>query len=171
MNSTSETDPTTPQDDWQTLRTTLILYLPAFCFVAVLFCFVRRRYPRVYNVRNSVDRLKCRLAAETYGSVNWTWILMQIPDDELVEQCGLDAVCLCRILRVGLKLALLGCFCALFLIPSYATAASTTTDPDQEDGEGDNLWTRVASCLCCRFELAPVKPFSVDFHLWYTSSY
>lgn len=139
----SSTDHTSP-DDWETLRNTLILYLPAFCVVTLLFCTVRRKYPRVYNVRNSIERLRTSLAAETHGWISWTWRLLKLQEEDLVQECGLDAVCLFRILRVGFKLSLASCVCACFLVPAYVTAEnsisnSTSTTSSDIDDE-NNRW-------------------------------
>lgn len=115
---------------WEVLRTTLLLYLPTFVVVILLFCRIRQRHPRVYNVRHTVPRLRSPLAETTHGFVSWMWKVMAIPDDDLFEYCGMDAVCLFRILRLGLRLSGVGVFCSIFLIPVYVTASSEESDHD-----------------------------------------
>jgi Late exocytosis, associated with Golgi transport/Calcium-dependent channel, 7TM region, putative phosphate/Cytosolic domain of 10TM putative phosphate transporter len=116
--------------DWSVLRTTLLLYLPTFVLIVLLFCFLRRRHPAVYNVRNSVTRLHSPLAEKAYGYLEWTWKIMSISEDDIFQHCGMDAVCLLRILRLGLRLSCAGVFCSIFLIPVYVTASTDdgTTD-------------------------------------------
>jgi hypothetical protein len=57
------------------------------------------------------------------------WMLNTITDDELLDHCGLDALCLFRTLKMGWKLCLLGIFNSIWLMPLYATA---DTSPETE---------------------------------------
>lgn len=108
--------------DLTVLLTTLLLYLPAFVMIIILFSYVRRRYPVVYNVRNTVGQLHNPLAETTYGYIDWTWKIMAIPEEALLEHCGMDAVCLLRILRLGYRLSCAGVLCSIALIPLYFAA-------------------------------------------------
>lgn len=95
-----------------------------------LFCLLRKvpRLKCIFNVRDTVPRLKCDLAAKTdLGSSKWNvlaWIpaVLKATDDEIFAQVGLDALCYLRTLRIGLKLSLLGCFIAVWSIPTYYTS-------------------------------------------------
>lgn len=119
--------------DWQTLRTTLMIYIPLFLVFTIIYSFVRKRFPKVYNVRHEVDRIRCTLAEDQLDTRTWMYTVLKIPERELIDECGLDGVCLFRILRVGLQLSLAGCLCALFLVPTYATAKHSDSDTTDED--------------------------------------
>lgn len=136
--------------DWAALRTTLILYGFLFAIFAVTFCCVRRLFPVVYDVRNNVPRLHCKLSENMYGLVSWTWKVMAVPDDDIYEQCGMDALCLIRIFRLGLRLSLVGMFCSLFLIPIYATAdpgdkPNTTSNNETITDEYNDPWIKTTA--------------------------
>jgi hypothetical protein len=46
-----------------------------------------------------------------------------VTEDELVHECGLDALCFLRILKCGFRISLLGMFNAVWLMPLYAGAS------------------------------------------------
>ena len=46
-------------------------------------------------------------------------------DQELFDQCGLDAIVLIRILQLGFKVSVMGCLNAIYLIPVYYYAQKT----------------------------------------------
>eukprot|EP00961_Rhodomonas_salina_P156553 2108043-Rhodomonas_salina.1 len=72
--------------------------------------------------RNSVPDLNCDLAERSYAPFAWIPGVIKVSDEELMEQCGFDAISYIRLLQLGAKLALMGCFIAIWLIPTYATA-------------------------------------------------
>lgn len=53
---------------------------------------------------------------------SWFWKLKSISDDKLMDECGMDALCFVRVLRMGFKISLLGVLCSAVLMPLYATA-------------------------------------------------
>jgi Calcium-dependent channel, 7TM region, putative phosphate/Late exocytosis, associated with Golgi transport/Cytosolic domain of 10TM putative phosphate transporter len=57
------------------------------------------------------------------------WQLNSVTDDEIMMECGMDSVCLLRLLFMGYKVCVLSVFNAIWLMPLYATAASNITDP------------------------------------------
>ena len=59
------------------------------------------------------------------------WQLNAITEDEIMMECGMDSVCILRLLLMGYKLCLLAAFNAIWLMPLYSTASSdgTITDP------------------------------------------
>lgn len=116
--------PVSPNDS-EVLRTTLRTYGIFFLIAFILFCTIRKRFPRVYNVRSWVTDLHCKLCDETYGHVSWLWHLWFISDDDFRECCGMDALAFTRIMRFGLQIALIGMFNSLWLLPTYATAAES----------------------------------------------
>eukprot|EP00339_Tiarina_fusa_P025582 CAMPEP_0116998948 /NCGR_PEP_ID=MMETSP0472-20121206/1848_1 /TAXON_ID=693140 ORGANISM="Tiarina fusus, Strain LIS" /NCGR_SAMPLE_ID=MMETSP0472 /ASSEMBLY_ACC=CAM_ASM_000603 /LENGTH=1137 /DNA_ID=CAMNT_0004698267 /DNA_START=140 /DNA_END=3554 /DNA_ORIENTATION=+ len=93
-----------------------------FCFF-VIFCVARKRLPRLFNLRSWVPELECELAkTQEYGFISWCWQVFQVTDDQLLENCGMDALCYLRCLRLGSRLSLFGVFQAAWLIPVYLTA-------------------------------------------------
>lgn len=110
------------ESDSQVLRETFLLYGPLFAVIWLLFCWVRRRFPRAYSVRSWQQKLKCDLARDQHGFFSWAWRLYRVTDGEILEQCGMDALCLLRVLRFGFRLSVMGIFCSIFLLPIYKTA-------------------------------------------------
>ncbi len=109
-------------NDAEVLRNTMRLYGGIFLLIFVAFCFLRRRFPRVYNLRNWVEGITTDLASDTRGGMAWAWKLFAITDFEMMDECGMDALCYTRVLEFGMKLSIVGILNALWLIPVYATA-------------------------------------------------
>jgi Late exocytosis, associated with Golgi transport len=135
-NSTDDSGLATPAtadgtNDSVVLRQTFLVYGTALLFVVLLFCWVRLKFPRVYNLRSGwVEALKrstesppqqtlsplpdssssspepevSQLAQNQHQFVSWIWKLYMITDDELVHECGMDALCLVRIIHMGYRL-------------------------------------------------------------------
>jgi hypothetical protein len=114
--------PLAVSDDDETLKNTLRVYGSLFVIVLILFCHLRRKYPRVYNVRNWVENLKTDLAQEQYGYFNWIWKVFGLDDAEMMDQCGMDAICFVRVLEFGFKLAAVGVVNSVWLMLIYKTA-------------------------------------------------
>jgi Calcium-dependent channel, 7TM region, putative phosphate/Late exocytosis, associated with Golgi transport/Cytosolic domain of 10TM putative phosphate transporter len=59
------------------------------------------------------------------------WQMNSITEDEIMAECGMDSVCILRLLMMGYKICLLSMLNAIWLMPLYATAKSDTniTDP------------------------------------------
>jgi Late exocytosis, associated with Golgi transport/Calcium-dependent channel, 7TM region, putative phosphate/Cytosolic domain of 10TM putative phosphate transporter len=116
--------------NWDVLRTSLIIYLPSFVVVILIFCYARLKFPAVYNVRNTVESIKNPLAATPYGFFSWMWNVMYVSEADIFDTCGMDALCLLRITRMGTYLSCISIFCSIFLIPvyEYAQSASELTD-------------------------------------------
>lgn len=108
--------------DGQDLRNTLRLYGTIFVCILLAFCWLRRKFPNVYNVRNRVEDLKTPLASEHRGLFAWMWRVFGITDSEMLDECGMDALCFTRVLEFGIKLSCVGMLNAMWLIPVYATA-------------------------------------------------
>lgn len=115
-------DNTQEYNDSEVLRATFVVYGSVLLGVFVLFCYVRRRFPRAYNLRNWVDDLKTPIAAKQFGFFSWMWQLNAVTEDEILTECGLDALCFLRLLRMGYKIAVVSCLNAIWLMPLYATA-------------------------------------------------
>jgi hypothetical protein len=127
------TEPTEGNDS-EVLRDTLRIYGSLFLMLLLLFCILRRRYPRAYNIRNWLDEIKTDLASDQRGFISWMWKLFLVTDSEMLDECGMDALCFTRVLEFGLKLSAVGMMNAIWLIPVYMTAESSPetdyiTDP------------------------------------------
>jgi hypothetical protein len=107
--------------DSQIILNTLKLYGSLYLCCVVLFVIIRKKYPLLFNIRSWSTEHKCDLAQKEYGWLSWYWEVFRVPDYDLQDQCGMDAVCFLRALAFGKKLSLLGCFNAIWLIPMYYT--------------------------------------------------
>jgi hypothetical protein len=117
-------------NDSQIIRQTLRVYGCFYLAIFLAFCYLRQKFPTLFNVRAWVDygNLKCELAqTQTYGFISWTWKVFQVNDDQLLQNCGMDALCFLRCLRLGTKLSLVGCLNAIWLIPTFYTANNSTS--------------------------------------------
>jgi hypothetical protein len=116
------------------IRETLRVYGSLYIGFFLLFCILRQRYPKLYNVRSWAPEIRSRLAiTQEYGFFSWAWRVFYVSDDELMHQCGMDALCFIRALRLGEKLCLVGMANALFLIPLYWTAEESEETAYLED--------------------------------------
>ncbi|CAB9506136.1 CSC1-like protein [Seminavis robusta] len=134
------------EEDIVLLRDTFALYGSLFLAGFFFFCWARLKYPDVYLVRRPNEQqnqnaqeeyqhyhqrprvdpsVYTPLASNSYGFLSWTWKLFAIPDDILMQECGLDALCYLRLCSMGYRLSLTGMFTALWLMPVYITASST----------------------------------------------
>lgn len=89
----------------QALRNTIQIYAPLYALVLTIFCYLRRKYPKIYNVRSWVPQLKTDLAKEQFGYFNWIWKISSIEDIDMMDQCGMDAICFIRILEFGFRVS------------------------------------------------------------------
>jgi hypothetical protein len=101
---------------------TLTVFGGYFLVCLVFYSCVRQRYPKAFNIRSWAPKVKTELADRLYGSFDWVWELFWISDEDMRQECGLDAVCLCRVLMMGFKISILGCVNACYLVPIYYTA-------------------------------------------------
>ena len=110
----------------QALKDTMKVYGSIFAAAFFCFCFLRKKYPVAFNIRGFFADLKCDVAehAATYGYFTWLMQVRLVSDDEIREQCGMDALCFLRMLSFGYKVCLLGMFNSLYLFPVYYTSES-----------------------------------------------
>jgi len=121
-------------NDSQILRDTMRTYGLMFLVFMLLFCWLRVKYPRTYNVRSWIEDLQCSLAEKHYGYIDWAWKLWYVNEDEFRDCCGMDALSFIRIMLFGLRIAFVGMFNSLWLMPTYGTAkyheeTADITDP------------------------------------------
>ena len=131
--TTSDSGAAQEYNDAEVLRATFVVYGSVLLGVFVLFCYVRRRFPRPYNLRNWVEELKTPIAENQHGFFSWMWQLNDVSEDEILRECGLDALCFLRLLRMGYNIAIIGCFNALWLMPLYATGETDSTTAEITD--------------------------------------
>ena len=133
-NLASNSTQTVDTNDAAKLRNTLRVYGSIFLVLLLLFCFLRRKYPRAYNLRSWIEENKTVLADEQFGFLSWMWRLFFVSDSDMLDECGMDALCYTRVLEFGLKLSIFGMLNAFWLMPVYKTAPSSPetnyiTDP------------------------------------------
>jgi hypothetical protein len=120
-------------NDSTVLRNTLRLYGGIFSVIIIAFCYLRRRFPGTYNLRSWIDGNETELAKDQHGFISWMWKLSTIGDSEMLDECGMDALCFIRVLELGVKLSLFGSLHACWLMPLYATAEESAETDYIED--------------------------------------
>lgn len=111
------------QDD--ALANSLRIYGGLFVVVMLVFCWLRKKFPRAYNVRGWVDELRTPLADEQYGFCDWIWKLNSIEEKVMMDECGMDALCFIRVLDFGFRVASVGVLNSIWLMLVYRTAEKT----------------------------------------------
>jgi Late exocytosis, associated with Golgi transport/Cytosolic domain of 10TM putative phosphate transporter/Calcium-dependent channel, 7TM region, putative phosphate len=117
----------------ENLIAALWIYVPIWLVGLTIYCVVRRFSPRTYAVRQWVVKIRTKLADDQFGYLSWLWRVHSIADEELLHEIGLDALCFLRLIRMGLRLSLIGMFNSLWLIPVYITVA---VKGDQQESGG-----------------------------------
>jgi Late exocytosis, associated with Golgi transport len=110
----------TNYNDGQVLKNTFLVFGTLLVIILLLFGWARRRFPQVYNLRrgsNSNSNNNCKdddnkssstalaqAGTTQHGFVSWVWKVHNVTDDAFMNECGMDALCSARVLRVGFKL-------------------------------------------------------------------
>eukprot|EP00522_Entomoneis_paludosa_P010249 CAMPEP_0172440364 /NCGR_PEP_ID=MMETSP1065-20121228/1000_1 /TAXON_ID=265537 /ORGANISM="Amphiprora paludosa, Strain CCMP125" /LENGTH=974 /DNA_ID=CAMNT_0013189155 /DNA_START=177 /DNA_END=3101 /DNA_ORIENTATION=- len=129
-----EEDQSTEFEESEILRDSLVIYGGLLTLIVLLFSFLRRRCPRIYNIRSWIDDLKTDLAAnDQFGFFSWLFQVYVVTDDEIMQECGLDAACFVRLIQMGYRLSLVGIFNALWLLPVYLTAEDSSETESVSD--------------------------------------
>lgn len=134
MLQTNDEDETAEFNDSSILRTSILIYGGILLGIIIVFSWLRRRFPKVYNVRSWVDSLKTFLAEDQYKCFSWMWRVYAIADDDIMEECGMDAACFIRLLQMGFRLSMVGVFNTIWLLPIYVTAPWSSETADVTDG-------------------------------------
>jgi hypothetical protein len=108
-------------DEDNDLRNTLRIYGSIFLLLLLLASLCRKKFPRAYAIRSWVERYKTPLAYDSYGFLSWIWKLFSLSDSEMMEECGMDAICFIRVLEFGMKVAAVGVINAIWLVIVYRT--------------------------------------------------
>jgi hypothetical protein len=126
LQDTATNSTLTVSNGGQALKDTMKVYGSIFAAAFFFFCCLRKKYPKTFNIRGFITDLKCDVAEDTarYGYFSWLWKVRLVSDDEILEQCGMDALCFLRMLHFGYKVCLMGMFNSLYLFPAYATSES-----------------------------------------------
>jgi Calcium-dependent channel, 7TM region, putative phosphate/Late exocytosis, associated with Golgi transport/Cytosolic domain of 10TM putative phosphate transporter len=103
-------------------RAQFMVYGSVLIVVFAIFCYVRLQFPRPYTLRNWVHEIQTDLAQHQFGAISWMWEMNSFTERDLMLECGMDAVSVLRVLRMGYKIACVGIFNAIFLMPVYATS-------------------------------------------------
>ena len=110
-------------NDAEIISSTFRLYGSLYLLFFFAFCFLRKRFPRFYNVRSWIPEIRTEMASNAeYGFFSWCWKIHKISDEDLLETSGMDAMCYLRCLRFGAKLSLLGSINAAWLVPLFLTS-------------------------------------------------
>lgn len=114
------------------LRDALRFYGSIFGVGFVVYCYIRKRIPRTYAVRQWVPEIRTPAADDQFGYISWLWKVYSFSADELQETIGLDALCFLRLMNMGFRLACVGAFNSIWLLPVYATAEKGEDAPPSD---------------------------------------
>ena len=132
---TTDKNNTTANGSSSIILNTLRVYGTFYAVVIILFEILRRRFPRLYSIRSWIPEQECQLAKEKYpGLFSWFWLVFKVSDEQIFDQCGMDALCFIRAMRFCRHLSILGTLNALWLLPVYKTAKSAPETANVTDG-------------------------------------
>ena len=117
---------------FEVIRLTMKIYGSAYAVALCTYMVVRPLYPLAYNFLNSVEKYKTELASRHHGHVKWIWKNFEHTDDEIFANSGLTALVLIRFLRMGMKIAWVGIFNSIYLIPVNMFGCENETDECQK---------------------------------------
>lgn len=107
--------------EWEILQRTLEIFGSISLSLVLLYCFLRKRLPYLFNIRAWSPGIYTELANDHFGWIDWIWKVYRFSDDEVRIECGMDALCYLRALKFGFRICLVGMFNSVWLIPVYAT--------------------------------------------------
>ena len=82
---------------------TLKVYGVIFCVLFILFLLVRRFFPKPYFILRESDDDATELSKRTFGPISFLWKVFTVSDEEIFNECGLDATVFIRTLRFGMR--------------------------------------------------------------------
>ncbi|RHY26635.1 hypothetical protein DYB32_007438 [Aphanomyces invadans] len=119
-------------DDSQQVWTSMKIYFPILGGSLIAFEWVRRHSTArpLYACRDRSPAYACPVGFPMLNDRFGRWVLpaLRVSDDEIVDACGLDSLCLLRFIRLGRKVAMCGIILSGVLFPVYATAQWTRND-------------------------------------------
>ncbi|KDO15751.1 hypothetical protein SPRG_18709, partial [Saprolegnia parasitica CBS 223.65] len=133
------------------------IYLSLLVLGFVAFELLRPRLLVYFNCRATDPKASCPLAEQVYGFGGWIAPVLRATDDEIMEFCGLDALCYLRFLRLGRNIAGASILLSFGLMPIYASAI-------RPDGESLNETT--AQDMVARLAMANMNVSLDPNRLW-----
>lgn len=121
------------------LVSALRVYFSFFACAFTLYCCCRKRFSRLFAVRQWVDEIKNPLAKDQFGYISWVWKVYSFTTEDLLEHVGLDAVCFLRLTKIGFRMAIIGCLNSIWLFPVYLTAPEADEEDDQINRASINI--------------------------------
>jgi Late exocytosis, associated with Golgi transport len=107
-NSTTTPTATESYNDAVTIRNTLRIYGTLFVVIILVFSYLRQKFPRLYNIRSWVEHIQTPLADRQFGYLSWMYKVYLVTDAEMLDECGMDALCYARVLEFGIRLSVMG---------------------------------------------------------------
>jgi calcium permeable stress-gated cation channel len=123
----------------QILRNSLRLYGSLFAVGFISYCFLRKRIPRTFAVRQWIPQHKTPLAQDQFGYISWIWKVYSFSEDDLLDTIGLDALCFLRVLNMGFRLSCIGVCNSIWLFPVYTTDAGSQNDSPDDPVRGSTI--------------------------------
>ena len=164
----------------QVIRLTLKIYGSAFGVAFVTYATVRPWFPLAYNFCNSVKEYNTELARNHFGHLKWIWKNLQHSDDEIFDNCGLTALVLIRFLRMGIKVAAVGIFNSIYLIPvnlyscdNELDECNTIVDSIERVGLGhasQGSWSIMATTVAAYVMFGSTMYFIYNEFEWFTAA-
>ena len=156
------------------IRDSCKLYLSVFTGLFILFLLVRSLFPRVYNFKKNSTKFYVPVANDSFGSISWLWKIFSISDNDIREQCGMDALTTIRVMQSGVKLSLVGVLNSVFLFPvySYMGNGSRPNDPMYSlslSDMGRNNSGVYATIVAAYFLFGAAIYFIIKDFEWFTS--
>ena len=85
----------------EVILTSLKVYGSVFALLFVIFLLGRRYYPKAFLVLRDSEEDATELSRNTFGPVSWIWKVFGIGDEEIFEECGMDAVSIYCVVAMG----------------------------------------------------------------------
>ncbi|KAI2493116.1 hypothetical protein MHU86_21421 [Fragilaria crotonensis] len=75
------------------LRNSLLIFGSLFAGGFIIYCFLRKRIPRTFAVRQWIPKIETPLAQDQFGYISWIWKVYSFSEEQLLETIGFDALC------------------------------------------------------------------------------
>ena len=101
----------------EVLITSLRVYGSVFAGLFVAFVIGRHFFPKAFLVLRESEEEATELSRRTFGSISFLWKIFGVTDEEIFDQCGMDAIVFIRTLRFAMRVAAMGVFNGFYLFP------------------------------------------------------
>ena len=85
----------------EVILTSLKVYGSVFAVLFVIFLLGRRYYPKAFLVLRDSEEDATELSRKSFGPLSWIWKVFGIGDEEIFEECGMDAVSIYCVVAVS----------------------------------------------------------------------